>query len=297
MPEKKHRKSILTFLNQPFPAVNRGLSNWPVVAGISLLVFFILVVFQPFGLNNVEGSGKYLFIGGYGLVTFVVLSLFIFLLPALFPSCFQESKWKVWKHTVWIMLMLLTIGTGNLLYTAVFIPGFRMGIYSWLVFELFTFAIGIIPVSFTIVLSYNRLLKQNLKAAEKLNDNLRDTSGNKSPNEHEKQFLIQGQNKNENIRIYSSQLRYVKAEGNYVQVCYAENGKVKKEMIRNTLKGIYNQISKKDLILKCHRAYLVNKNAIIHAEGNAQGLRLSLKDCPDIVPVSRSYVSKVRERN
>ena len=50
-------------------------------------------------------------------------------------------------------------------------------------------------------------------------------------------------------------------------------------------------------IIQCHRAFIVNTNKIISAKGNSQGLRLSLENCNNEVPVSRNYVDLVRSSN
>ena len=48
-------------------------------------------------------------------------------------------------------------------------------------------------------------------------------------------------------------------------------------------------------IIRCHRAYIVNLNLVKHADGNAQGYKLSLPETDFQVPVSRAYIQKVLE--
>jgi DNA-binding LytR/AlgR family response regulator len=48
-------------------------------------------------------------------------------------------------------------------------------------------------------------------------------------------------------------------------------------------------------VVRCHRSFLINVNAIEHVSGNAQGLRLQLVMVSGVeVPVSRSYIPKLR---
>ena len=47
-------------------------------------------------------------------------------------------------------------------------------------------------------------------------------------------------------------------------------------------------------IFQCHRSFVVNLNNITSAQGNSNGYQLKLGTCPTIVPVSRTYVPKLK---
>ncbi len=47
-------------------------------------------------------------------------------------------------------------------------------------------------------------------------------------------------------------------------------------------------------LFRCHRAYIVNSARIVKVAGNAQGLKLTLKDAAAAIPVSRRYVDEFR---
>ena len=49
------------------------------------------------------------------------------------------------------------------------------------------------------------------------------------------------------------------------------------------------------LVLKCHRAFLVNVRKVVKVNGNSQGYRLLLEGCPEEIPVSRGYSKQVKE--
>ena len=65
-------------------------------------------------------------------------------------------------------------------------------------------------------------------------------------------------------------------------------------MIRTTIKFLSEQLSQFGMI-RTHRSYLVNPDAVSKVTGNAQGLKLSLRDSEAIVPVSRKYIEVVRD--
>ncbi|WP_161565169.1 LytR/AlgR family response regulator transcription factor [Okeania hirsuta] len=94
--------------------------------------------------------------------------------------------------------------------------------------------------------------------------------------------------------IPSSQIRYIQGLQNYVSLVYVDNsGSIKKKTERATLKNILDQLEGSSIV-RSHRSFLVNRASILSASGNAQGLLLTLSDCDQEVPVSRTYVPLFR---
>ena len=86
----------------------------------------------------------------------------------------------------------------------------------------------------------------------------------------------------------------MEAVQNYVKVGYIdEGGHEAHHMERCTLKEVISMTEGTSLA-KSHRSYLVNKTAILSAQGNAQGLVLTLAGSDKQVPVSRSMVQYFR---
>jgi len=97
-----------------------------------------------------------------------------------------------------------------------------------------------------------------------------------------------------NFELSSEEIRYAEAMQNYVTVWFYKDGKLNKEMLRATIASVDEQLSECSVI-RCHRSYLVNVDAIENVSGNAQGLRLKLRDIPqEEVPVSRSFIGEIR---
>jgi DNA-binding LytR/AlgR family response regulator len=63
---------------------------------------------------------------------------------------------------------------------------------------------------------------------------------------------------------------------------------LKKVLLRSTLSLIHQQLGSFEFFIKCHRSYVVNRNHIVSTSGNAQGLKLKLKDIEEPIPVSRT---------
>lgn len=143
-----------------------------------------------------------------------------------------------------------------------------------------------------ILTDVNRHLKKNLAMAQSLNRDIHE----KPPHAKDNRLVeLKGNNKNEKLSLSPNQIFYVRSEGNYVHICFEQEGRVQKQMIRNTLAGIKEQLHEADSIIPCHRMYLVNTGKITEACGNAQGFTLHLHKTDETVPVSRKYVPLIRE--
>ena len=86
------------------------------------------------------------------------------------------------------------------------------------------------------------------------------------------------------------QIRYIEALQNYITIVYLDKaGQLKKKTERATLKSML-AVTKESPIVRTHRSFLVNQQAITETSGNSQGLLLTLSDSDKKIPVSRSYV-------
>ena len=95
--------------------------------------------------------------------------------------------------------------------------------------------------------------------------------------------------------IPTNQIKYIEALQNYVTIGFTNTeGQFQKQTERATLKNIL-ATTKESSILRTHRSFLVNQQAIIETTGNSQGLLLTLSDCDKTIPVSRSYVAAFRK--
>ena len=279
-------------LNQPFPLERNSKKDWIIILSVSLFIALFMAGFKPFGLQKSHMEYKHLFLAGYGAVTFLVLVLFLRIIPPLFKSWFVEHLWTVKKHIVWLTLLVFTIGVGNYVYTISLTEFFAWNWRSFLLFQFFTLVIGIIPVTVMTLADVNYNLKKNLAMAQSLNREIHEQGPHTTI---DRPVELSGKNKNEKLSLSPNQIFYVQSEGNYIRICYEEEGKVHKPMIRSTLSGIKEQLQEAPGIIQCHRTFLVNSDKIAEARGNAQGFSLRLHGTDETVPVSRKYVPLIRQ--
>lgn len=282
---------MLHYLNKPYPLYER---KWVLIIAISLFVSIFLVVFQPFGLQNLRSEYKLLLLAGYGAVTFLVLILDMIIFPFIFPSCFREERWTILKQVLWVSWIVLSISLGNYFYSVLFqiFPG--VGWKGIAIFAGFTFAIAILPVAVVTMLNHTLLLKRNLASSGKINESL--SIRHRVETDQVKPIVVFSESGKLELETDESSLLFLSSEGNYVNVWYETDNKISRKLVRNTLKEVEKQLHGANDMFRCHRAFIVNLDHVNSVSGNSQGYRLTVDGVEEEVPVSRSYVRSFREK-
>lgn len=278
-------------LNHPYPAPTFH-SHWRSTISISLFVSSFLLLFQPFGLNELTSSTKYLFMAGYGLVTFAILSLDNLLFRAVLRTQKKQTIWTVKKQILLLITILFTIGVGNFFYSA-WLLQFHNLLIGFLVFQFFTVAVGMIPVIIITLLNENIKNKAYIKQADILNANFPSMHKMEEP---ERTISLSDDNEKTQFVIPASNFLFAESTGNYLKIFYIKEEAVKSTLLRTTLTKAESQLENHSKIMKCHRAFLINIENIEHVKGNAQGLKLQLKYMDEEIPVSRNFTKDFRDR-
>ena len=271
--------TLSTFLNNPYPSI---LNKWRTAILVSLFIAFFLGVFQPFGLQSLVIDHKNLILLGYGLVTFLILLVNLFVLPLVFKRFFKEANWRVWKQVTWSAGLILTISSGNYAYSvlASIVPW--VGLQGFLVFLLFTVPIAIIPMVVTVFVAQNLYLKKNLSLSAHINKDLE-----KPIEDTEEEGMLVFNSGAQTYQYSFLSLLYLESEGNYVNVHYLDNGEEKSDLVRQTLKELCAEVEEK-VLFKCHRAFVINPQYVEKVEGNSHGISVTLAHTEVSIPVSRN---------
>lgn len=286
---------LLQYLNQPQPVVSK---RWHTIVISSLIVFFVLGIFQPFGLDRMI-KNNYIILLGFVLVTVIGVSIVAYIFPLLFKRFYLEN-WTVGKNLLNSILIVLVISIGNTFYYYLLTykdSAFSWGniLYSFMFYLIFTFFVAIIPFVIISFLQYNHLLSQHLQEAQELNKKLSEKITSHQTVYYSNSITLSGNTK-DSIELHPEQLIYIEAYGNYVKVNYMEGDSVKQKLLRVTIKQMEDELASVSFIIRCHRAFLVNANHITHVKGNSQGYKLSFDYPTEEVPVSRAYVKELREQ-
>jgi DNA-binding LytR/AlgR family response regulator len=95
--------------------------------------------------------------------------------------------------------------------------------------------------------------------------------------------------------VKKENLLYLESTENYINICYLNNGKISRYMLRDTMKKMEEKFAGTEII-RCHRSYMVNFDKVKVIRKEKDGLKLDF-DNPQItdIPVSRTYVDNVME--
>ena len=99
---------------------------------------------------------------------------------------------------------------------------------------------------------------------------------------------------NESVTLHISHLLFIEAVGNYVKVCHLRDGQVRTDMLRVTMKQMEETLQGYPMVVRCHRAFLVNLRQVEQIISHSGSTQLLIKHCHESLPVSRSNMAQVR---
>ena len=99
---------------------------------------------------------------------------------------------------------------------------------------------------------------------------------------------------NESVTLQISHLLFIEAVGNYVKVCHLRDEQVRTDMLRVTMKQMEETLQGYPMVVRCHRAFLVNLGQVEQIISHSGSTQLLIKHCHESLPVSRSNMAQVR---
>lgn len=145
----------------------------------------------------------------------------------------------------------------------------------------------------------SRYLAAELEETRQLNEQLKKTQSalvkGDAPQEASDTQVVLSGTTNESVSLDITNLLYIEAVGNYVKVCQLLDGNVKTDMLRATSKQMEENLQTYPLIVRCHRAFLVNLGQVEQIVSNSRTMQLVMKHSHDAIPVSRSNMSQIKE--
>jgi hypothetical protein len=282
-------------LNRPFPLDTPSRQSFRYTFYAALCVFLILVLLQPFGLDEIKSSTLLFHAVLYALITFICASANTFLLPRLFPTVYREEKWTVGKECIHMCWQLVPIAIGNWLLTH-FLYKNSLSWHNLFSFLWITGAVGIFPLWLNVLLKQKRLLKKYQTGASLLDEQLNQPAGTPQviPQAPE-QIVFTSENGKEQFMVPPGEIRYITAADNYVRIYFIKDNQSTSHLLRNTLRKAEDVLSPFPQFFRCHRAYIVNLKVVQHVSGNAQGYKLHLQGIEEVIPVSRNFNTQLSE--
>jgi hypothetical protein len=249
---------------------------------IALFVFGFTVLYKPFNTHAARAFSYETTMAIYSLLSGIFIFLSIKILKTV--KYFSKTKdWTIFKEFLSVFLVLFVLGI------AIYVLGFfietsaqRWNISTFLNSFKGAFLTGIIPLFFFTAINYPYLFSESID----LNiGNAAITGQENQPSED--LIQISSQLKKEELSFYPSQFLYAESDGNYVVFYLSINNLVKKEIIRNSINSIEQQLSGIPYFLRIHRAFIVNLKKVRSKQGNTLGYMIKLSETEIKIPVSR----------
>ena len=145
-------------------------------------------------------------------------------------------------------------------------------------------------------LEETKLLNEQLKKLQRETSPAPSSSrGDSITQEESKGILTLTGTTNESITLEIPNLLYIEAVGNYVKVCQLKDDDVHTTMLRATMKQMEDELQAYPMIVRCHRAFMVNLAQVEQISSNSRAMQLVMRHSNDAIPVSRSNVNKLKE--
>jgi len=270
-------------------------------------VFCVLFFLNPFGISLLPKQQQLELSLKFAGVTLMITFLVIFVLPKSFPQLFDEKHWKVLHEIGFLLLLLLFIALGNawliMLYNK---TGFSFKLFR--VMSGYTVLIGFLPVTVSVLLKQQHLLKKYSAGAKQLDaiihkheiveHSIESLTENDSPTTVASfpKIELVGDGNSEKLELTAEDLLFMTASDNYVKITYLQGNFLKEPLFRTTLKKMETCLTEHPQFYRCHKTFLVNLDKVIHISGNTQGYKLHFAETEEILPVSRSLNKEIKQK-
>ncbi|HEY4787488.1 MAG TPA: LytTR family DNA-binding domain-containing protein [Bacteroidales bacterium] len=274
-------------LNQFVQLLNKELGAF---LSISFGVFLFVLFFQPFPLESIEFNNRLIFIAGLGGIVFLFMVLARAGLDWLSHKYSQNGDDSVLPPYV-VTFFIFALSSVSFAFYLRYVGAVNISFYIMLKVVLICLAPPVVLRLYDLVTdlrSQNESLvaekKSILQQMEKLEENYLSKS-----------IEFTSESNSESLKLVIADVVFIRSADNYVEIVFKEGESFKKKLIRNTLKNIEQQIRPYSNFLRCHRICIVNTHYIEKLNGNYNSHWLTIKEYPELIPVSRQYLLKLKE--
>ena len=271
-----------------------------------------LAVFKPFGLDAWQWQA-YVHLVVLGVIGFLICMMTDIILKYVvkMPRSFKKGAEYIIRRNLWFQLINTPLVALSICLYRHFVlsdrvEGNQLSIVNFLetlaIIAFCSFAIGLYwrfkfrSKYLAMELEETRLLNEELKKVQEervvadLKSEIHE-SGISNPLQQE--LTLTGTT-NESVKLQISHLLFIEAVGNYVKVSHLRDGQVHTDMLRATMKQMEETLQGYPMIVRCHRAFLVNLGQVEQIVSHSGSTQLLIKHCHESLPVSRSNMTQVR---
>lgn len=281
---------ISSMLSRPVSILETPREKWVFIILSGLFSIFFINVFVPFNINLwwpvSQPWLRLLVLSGYAILGIGVLLISQFFLR----PWFGPSHYRLWSFLLWALFELVLISIVISVVYEVFIRN-RIQYFSDFILDVL---LTIRYVGLVMCMLYCIVIPIMISRRQVA----RVTALQKSLFQHEQDtrlLTIHDENGKPVLSVPGNNLIYVKSEDNYVSVIYRAGDKIKKALIRSTLKKLENYLAS-DQIIRIHRSFMINMQNIGEVKRISRGFMIKMKHVDENIPVSPNYRKCLEEK-
>ena len=269
-----------------------------------------LAVFKPFGLDAWQWQA-YVHLVAFWVIGFSICMLTDIILKYIvkMPRSFQKGVDYIIRRNLWFQFINTPlVALGICLYRHFVlsnrVEGNQLSVVNFLetlvIIAFCSFAIGLYwrfkyrSKYLAMELEETRLLNEELKKVQESKVDDSDDVQKNTTSPVDSSLTLTGTT-NESVTLQISHLLYIEAVGNYVKVSHLRDNQVHADMLRATMKQMEETLQNYPMIVRCHRAFLVNLSQVEQIISHSGSTQLIVKHCHESLPVSRSNMSTIKE--
>ncbi len=264
-----------------------------------------LAVFKPFGLDAWQWQA-YVHLVALGVIGFFICMVTDIILKYIvkMPRSLKKGAEYIIRRNLWFQLIntpLVALGICLYRHFAMSdrVEGNQFSVINFLetlaIIAFCSFAIGL----YWRFKFRSKYLAMELEEIRELNEQLstplphREGPGESLESLLGESLLLTGTT-NESVTLQISHLLYIESVGNYVKINHLRDGQLQTDVLRSTMKQMEETLLGYPMIVRCHRAFLVNLGQVEQIISHSGSTQLLIKHCHESLPVSRSNMSQVK---
>ena len=273
-------------------------------------VVVALAVFKPFGLDAWQWQA-YVHLIALGVIGFSICMLTDIILKYVvkMPRSYKKGVEYIIRRNLWFQFINTPlVALGICLYRHFMlsdrVDGNQLSVVNFLetlvIIAFCSFAIGLYwrfkfrSKYLAMELEETRLLNEELKKIQSEKPSEKPSlQAPESTDSQCQEFTLTGTT-NESVTLQISHLLFIEAVGNYVKVNHLRDGQVHTDMLRATMKQMEEMLQGYPMIVRCHRAFLVNLSQVEQITSHSGSTQLLIKHSHESLPVSRSNMAQVK---
>uniref|UniRef100_UPI003217ECCD LytTR family DNA-binding domain-containing protein n=1 Tax=uncultured Draconibacterium sp. TaxID=1573823 RepID=UPI003217ECCD len=264
------------FLNNQFNLLDDKRDRFLLILIVLVFSIFFINLFTPWNIGrwySDSGFIKFLRLSSYGIVVALVLLFTQFPLR----KQLRQPHFKIKTYLLWLLIEIALI---SLVY--IFMYGNPVGNFvNDFLFSIKYTLLGIcIPYSFALLIIYYKNQKAEIKQLQ--------TKIAQTPDK--KLIVFKDENGKIKFSVLAKDLLVLESTDNYVSVFYILDGKVQRELLRNTMKKMEESF-KESSVIRCHRSFMVNSENVEFVKKSGKKLNLKVRFMDKTIPVSEKYSS------